>query len=780
MHETNKATSPNDDRDFVTRYANFIIRRRWQVIIVVLCASLAFLSGLSKLGFDNSYQVYFSEDNPHLNAFESQQRTYTKNDNVLLSVTPDNGEVFTPDTLSAIEEITREARLLPFILRVDSITNFQHTRADEDSLTVEDLVEYAQHLTPQQLAEAKAIALSEPNLAGQLINADASVTGVNMTFQMPHIALDETSRIADALRALKSSIEAKYPVSIHMSGIVMMSNAFFESSKNDFKTLIPAMYLIIMLALTLLLRSFAATLMTVALIFLSVGVALGVGGLTGIKLTAPSTSAMTIIMTVAVADSIHILVTLFSAMRKGMARHDAIRHSLKLNMSPVLLTSLTTAIGFLSMNFSDVPPFNDLGNLSATGVLWAFVLSITLLPALAAIIPLKPSTKQSKFEVWMPAVGEFVLRRKAAIFATSALISLLFIAAIPLNTFDDNFIAYFDESIEFRTDTDYINKNLTGIYQVQYSLESGEDYGASHPDFLAKVESFSQWLRSQPEVTHVNTITDTIKRLNKSMHADNPEYYRLPDDKALSAQYLLLYELSLPEGLDLNNQLDIGKSATQVIASLKNLPSSKIAEVSERGQQWLFEKQGLESIGVGPTVMFAYISASNMHNMFVGTMVALVLISLLITIALRSLRIGTVSLIPNLLPLAAAFGVWALVNGEVNVAVSMVTGMVLGIVVDDSVHFLSKYLYARRELKQTPEDAIRYAFANVGVAIVMTSIILVAGFTVLGQSSFGMNSNMALISAIAIAMALIADFLLLPVILLYIDRPSSGDKQASP
>lgn len=779
MQETNNPTGINDN-DFVTRYANFIIRMRWPVIFVVLCASLAFLFGLNNLGFDNSYRVFFSEDNPHLNAFESQQRTYTKNDNVLLSVTPDNGEVFTPDTLSAIEEITREARLLPFILRVDSITNFQHTRADEDSLTVEDLVEYAHQFTPQQLAQAKTVALSEPNLAGQLINADASVTGINMTFQMPRIALDEASLIVKALRELENTIEEKYPVSIHMSGIVMMSNAFFESSKNDFKTLIPIMYLIIMLALTFLLRSFSATFMTVVLIVLSVGVALGIGGLIGIKLTAPSTSAMTIIMTVAVADSIHILVTMFSAMRKGMTRHDAIKYSLKLNMSPVLLTTLTTAIGFLSMNFSDAPPFHDLGNLSAAGVLWAFVLSVTLLPALAAILPLKPSTKQSKFEVWMPAVGEFVLRRKAAIFTVSALISLLFIAAIPLNTFDDNFVAYFDKSIEFRTDTDYINENLTGIYQVQYSLTSGEDYGASHPDFLAKVDAFSQWLRSQPEVTHVNTITDTIKRLNKSMHADNPEFYRLPNDKALSAQYLLLYELSLPEGLDLNNQLDIGKSATQVIASLKDLPSSKIAAVSERGQKWLAETQNLESIGVGPALMFAYISANNMRNMFAGTMVALVLISLLITIALRNIRIGVVSLIPNLLPLAAAFGVWGLVSGEVNVAVSMVTGMVLGIVVDDSVHFLSKYLYARRELNQTPEDAIRYAFANVGIAIVMTSIILVAGFTVLGQSSFGMNSNMALISAIAIAMALIADFLLLPVILLYIDRPDSENKQIIP
>ena len=553
----------------------------------------------------------------------------------------------------------------------------------------------------------------------------------------------------------------------------MLSNAFFEASIQDMSTLIPAMYLIIILVTFLLLRSIGATIATVFVIIFSMTIAMGAAGWLGIKLTPPSSSATTIITTLAVADSVHFLVTLFAGMRRGMSRHDAIRYSLRLNVGPIFLTSITTAIGFLSMNFSDAPPFHDLGNITAIGVMAAFVLSVTLLPALIAVIPVKASKSQNKMNVWMEKVADFVVAKRKGIFAVSILVAGGLLASIPLNEFDDNFVGYFDRSVQFRTDTDYINDNLTGVYQIQYSLPSGEDYGVSDPEFLTKVNAFVEWFRDQPGVLHVNTFTDTFKRINKNMHEDDPAFYKLPDDRELSAQYLLLYELSLPEGLDLNNQMDIGKSSTQIIVTLEDSTSKTIAALGERGTQWLAENHALESYGVGPVVMFAYISETNMKSMLFGTFIAIIIISALITLSLKNVRIGVLSLIPNLLPLGAAFGLWGILVGEVNVAISMVSGMALGIVVDDSVHFLSKYLRARREEGYDREQAVRYAFSTVGIALVVTSIILVAGFIVLGQSSFGMNSNMAALTAIAVVIALVADFLLLPVLLMKLDQKAS-------
>lgn len=757
----------------INAYSNFIIRYRWWVILASLIVSFVVISGARYLAFNNEYRVFFSEDNPHLKAFDAQQLTYTKNDNILFVITPSNGEVFSRETLTAVEEVTREAWFLPYALRVDSISNFQFTEASEDELVVGNLIEDAMSYSREDLALAKERALKEPFIVGQLLNKDASVTAINVTFQMPQVDMDEAPRAAAAVRELKERIETAYPVEVHLSGVVMLSNAFFEASMKDMATLIPAMYLVIIVVMFLLVRSIGATFATVIVIFLSMLAAMGGAGWAGIKLTPPSTSATTIIMTLAVADSIHFLVTMFAGMREGLSRHEAIRQSMRLNIGPIFLTSVTTAVGFLSMNFSDAPPFRDLGNITAFGVMIAFVLSVVLLPAMMAVIPVKASKSHNHMSLWMDKFSNFVIRRRKIVFWSTAFISLVLVAAIPKNVFDDNFVGYFDKSVQFRVDADYVNDNLTGLYQIQYSLSAGQDYGVSDPEFLEKVDGFVEWFRSQPEVLHVNTFTDTFKRINKNMHGDNESFYSLPDDKELAAQYLLLYELSLPEGLDLNNQMDIGKSATQVIVTLEDMGSKSIAKVAERGSAWLEREANIRSYGVGPAVMFAHISESNMKSMLIGTSVAIVIISILITIALKNLRLGSISLIPNLLPLAAAFGLWGIFIGEVNVAVSMVSGMALGIVVDDSVHFLSKYLRARREKGMDREAAVRYAFSSVGVAIVVTSIILVIGFSVLAQSSFGMNSNMAMLTAIAIVLALILDFLLLPVLLLKWDKKST-------
>ncbi len=632
------------------------------------------------------------------------------------------------------------------------------------------MVEGTDSLTPLELLAAKRVALDEPQLAGRLINGDASVTGINVTFQMPMKSVDEAPTTVAAARALAAEIEEQHNVRVHLTGMVMLSNAFFESAMQDMSTLVPIMYAVIIAITYLLVRSLSATVAAVMVIFLSMLGGMGLAGFLGVQLTPPSSSATTIIMTLAVADSIHILVSMFGAMRRGLSKHDAIRESLQVNIGPVFLTSVTTAIGFLSMNFADAPPFHDLGNMTAMGVMLAFLLSVTLLPALMAILPAKANQGTTSIGRSMDRLSNFVVTRQRPILFATVAVSVMLISMIPLNQLDDNFVDYFDESQSFRQDTDFINEHLTGVYQLHYSLDSEQANGVSDPVFLQKLQQFSDWLREQPEVRHVSTIGDTFLRLNKNLHEDDPNYYRLPEDSELAAQYLLLYELSLPYGLDLNNQLNVGKSTTQVVVTLNNSGSIQLKSIGERGTQWLRDNLDMEAYGVGPSIMFAYIADRNIEGMLVGTILALLIISLLIGISLRSVRLGALSLIPNLLPAGLAFGLWGGLVGEVNMAVSMVTGMALGIVVDDTVHFLSKYLRARREQGLNAEEAVRYAFSSVGVAIVVTSLILVFGFSVLAQSSFGMNSSMAMLTAISIFMALVADFLLLPVLLIKLDR----------
>lgn len=764
--------------DWASRYADWLIRNRWLVLITSVLITLFIASGARLLAFNNDYRVFFSEDNPQLQEFEQLQRTYTKIDNVLFAIETKDGNAFSNNALAAVEELTEKSWLLPFALRVDSISNFQHTYAEDDDLIVEDLVSGAQDIDALNLQLLKQVALSEPLLADRIVNKEGTVSGVNITFQMPQKSLDEAPQAVNAARALAAEIEAKYDVNVRLTGMVMLSNAFFEATMKDMSTLVPIMYLVIIAIMYLLVRSISATISAVVVIMLSMMAGMGFAGHFGVQLTPPSASATTIIMTLAVADSIHILVSMFAGMRSGLNKHDALRESIKVNLGPVFLTSVTTAIGFLSMNFSDAPPFHDLGNITAVGVMMAFFLSVTLLPALMAILPAKATKSSTSIGTSMDKLADYVINNQRKILLGSGLITLVLVSSIQMNKLEDNFIGYFDETQDFRVDSDFVTDELTGIYQLQYSLDSGENNGISNPAFLAKLDNFTTWLRTQPEVIHVNSISDTFKRLNMNLHGDDESYYRLPEDPELAAQYLLLYELSLPYGLDLNNQVNVSKSSTQIVVSLQDLGSTQLKAIAERGTQWLQDNAGITAYGVGPAIMFSYIADRNIEGMLVGTGVAMILISLLIGIALRSVKLGFLSLIPNLLPAALAFGLWGLLVGEVNVAVSMVTGMALGIVVDDTVHFLSKYLRVRR-LGMSAESAVRYAFSSVGVAIIVTSIILVAGFGVLAQSSFGMNSNMAVLTAIAIVMALIADFLLLPVLLLKLDKKAYKTEEES-
>jgi len=363
-----------------------------------------------------------------------------------------------------------------------------------------------------------------------------------------------------------------------------------------------------------------------------------------------------------------------------------------------------------------------------------------------------------------------VIRNQKALLISMSIIAIASVSLIPRNELNDVFVKYFDERIEFRTDSDFIVENLTGIYFVDYSIDTKNSGDISTPETLAKIKKFTDWLRTQPEVIHVNTVTDTFTRLNKNMHGDDQSWYKLPDSRELAAQYLLLYEMSLPFGLDLNNQIDIDKRSTRISTTLKTLSTQEVLVFEKRVDQWMLDNiPDLKTIGASPTIMFAHIGVKNIISMLSGTTIALILISLILFFALRSWRYGLLSLIPNLIPAGMAFGIWAIVDGEIGLALSVVTAMTLGIVVDDTIHFLSKYLRARREKGLNAEDAIRYAFSTVGIALWVTSVALVAGFLVLATSSFKLNSGMGLLTAIVIAIALIIDFLLLPPLLIKLD-----------
>lgn len=758
-----------------TDWLELMVKRPVWIIVLGCILTAALATGAQNLYFRGDYKVFFGPENPQLQEFEGMQRTFSKNDNVAIVIAPKSGNVFNKDVFTLVTQMTEDAWQTPYSTRVDSITNYQHTEAEGDDLIVDYLVgEFSDtEITQPMIDKAKAITLNEPLLVNRVISPSGHVTMINVTVQLPD-KLDQTADVMEvtaSVRALVEKYSKLYPqVDFHLTGIIMMNNSFAEESLVDLSTLVPGMFLAVLVMLAILLRSVLATVATLIVIAFSIIAAMGFFGWTGLYMSTATIGAPTIIMTLAVADSVHIIASVNYNLRQGMDKASAIVESLKLNLAPVFITSVTTALGFLTFNFSDVPPLRHLGNLVAFGVAMAFLFSITLLPALLYVFPIKPAVNKEGKLTSMEKFADWVVRKHKILLPTTALVVVAISAMVPLNKINDVPVGYFDEDIVFRQASDFMDENLQGVTTIDFAFHTDEQSGVNNPEFLSQVAAFSQWLRQQDIVDHVLTLTDTFKRLNMNMNADSPDMYKLPEQQDLAAQYLLMYEMSLPYGLDLNNQLNVDKSSLRVSVAMDNVGSKEIIAMEDAVRDWFATNApNIKVTAASPSLMFAHIGETNMKSMLLGSALALVLISLLLIFALRSVKFGLISLLPNLAPAAMGFGIWAIFVGQVNLGLSVVTSMCLGIVVDDTVHFLSKYKKAR-EKGQNAEQAVRYAFASVGRALWITTLVLFVGFMVLAQSSFLLNGDMGLLTAVTIVLALVVDFLLLPAFLLVFDK----------
>ena len=773
--------STTEPQPLSERYARWVLPHRWAVLLTALLLTAASAAGLPMLDLATDYRVFFSPDNPDLAAYEAVENIYTKNDNVLFVLQPASGDVFTPELLDTMRSLTTDAWQIPYSTRVDGLTNFQHTWADGDELIVEDLVGPGP-ITPEVVARARQVGLSEPMLVGKLVAPDARTAGINVRVSLPGESKAELPATVEHVRELLTTYRAAHPdLEIHASGIAMMNWSFAEAPMLDMPFVMPLMFGALVLAIVFFLRSMSGIVGTLTVLLLSTLTAVGIAGHLGLLLDPVSAAAPIVILTLAVADSIHILVTWMALRRDNIESREALVEALRINAMPVFLTSITTAIGFLSLNFSDSPPFKLLGNITAFGVMVAWVYSMSVLPALVEILPAGAVVRRGsgRLDALMERFADFIVRRHRPVLAAATAVAILLSLSIAKLKVNDQYIDYFAESLPIRVASDFTVDNLSGIYSTSYSLEAGGSQEVANPAYLAAVDAFSDYLVSRPGVVHVNSFTRTMKRLNMNLHADDPAEYRLPDDQELAAQYLLLYELSLPYGLDVNDQIDVDKRALRLDVTYGDVDIAEVEEEIALAGAWL-AANGTESMrsaqATGVPRMFGKITRRNVSSMLVGTGLGFLLIAAILMFALRSLRLGIISLIPNVLPAAVAFGIWAWLVGDVGFAVSVVTGLSIGIIVDDTVHFLSKYNLARQEKGLAAPDAVRYAFRTVGVAILGTTFIVAIGFAMLGLSTFRVTSYMGQLTSLTVLSALAIDFLLLPTLLIAFDRGGTTER----
>jgi uncharacterized protein len=835
--------------NFIRTLGEATLRFRWAVILINIAVLAFVMSFLSQRGkafgdhiaymkalrsnpqladsthktpppiFDADYHVWFDKNNPDLLAFDEFQRVFAKEELGMISVSAKDGDIFTNKHLATLRALTDRLWTVPYANRVDGMVNFNYTTASGDDLVVEDFITHLPY-SDSLLRAKKAAALADPTLSKFLVSKDARMTQISLRVIAPDGYPDAHLEAKHAMDSLVAIAMAEDPnLEFKMGGTVVMTSAFNTYAMKDFKTLVPLMFVCIIVILTFLLRSFWGTALPMGLLFTSIlfPIALFVG-VFGMSLNNASANVVQILVTIAIADSVHMLTIFFQGLKLGMSKRESILYTFETNFMPCLITWINTAVGFYSLLLQDVPPFQDLGLLAGTGTMYAFLASVFTLPALLSLLPFKPKThalgkeglplsasdmvnrevRSRILPQWPVVLVEWVDRWKRPIVWGTVVTT---VASIILSFFivvDSHAVKYFGKDTEFRQATEHIDAHIIGTNPFEFGLNAGSPGGVYDPAFLKKMERFQSFLMSKPEYqfTYAGSIVDVVKRINQTMHGGDPAFYVIPDRDSLTAegdtlkarnliaQYILLYTLSLPQGMELTNQVNLDNSKARVTAFQKGMTSTEQARIAGEINAWLKQEMpetGARSLGV--PIMFANMMNLAMPGMLKGMGTSLLLITLLLIATFRSWKAGLLSLIPNVWPIVVMYGLIGLSGYMVNLSVAVVGMITLGIAVDDTVHFMLHYLHAMKE-GMTRKQALVQTFQECGAAILFTSIILIAGFSALTLSDFAINVDLGMFSSLVWALALVAEFTMLPAVILWLgelkkDAPKSRDKKAA-
>ncbi len=750
-------------------YAKWILARPWFVFSISLLLIFIISAGIAGLEFRSDARIFFSDENPELLELEKFEEKYGRENTLIFIVSAKKGDLFTPSKLQALTTLTDKAWAMPHTKRVDSVTNFQRVVAQGDDVVIDHLYRKGDEISLQDAQTLKQAAMQEPILLGQLLSRDAKVGLVVVEFRLDDTvqgapAFDLTEQAREIIADFSATNEE---LDLRLSGSLALDNAFGEAGANDGALLTPIMVTLMLFLLWLLFRSVWVVLAITVIMVAAIACGMGVAGMLGIPLSSPSVIAPFIILTLATADCIH-LVSAVSRFRRENPDKDkawAIQQGLKETIRPITMTSLATAVGFFSLMFSESPPFAHLGMIASFGTLFAWGFSLTLLPVFLLLFPWRVSQQRPLVpeSLWIFLHG-LVTRHTNKVIITSLVLGLGLASLALTNKLDDRYVQYFDERFDFRNDTDYMNEHIGGFYTINYSPETSPD-GITGPEYLSQLNQFSGWLREQPEVSHVHSLADIMKTVNRAMNGGDKESYVLPTDKDVAAQYLWLYEMSLPMGLGLRDQVTVDKSESRLTVSLYDTSTSEMLDLTRRAEQWMKEHTPLLSDtakATGTSILFSYIGQRNIDEMLKGTLLALLAISILLFFLFKSFVLGVFATLANFIPPAAALGGWALVVGEVGMAVAAIVAVTLGIVVDDTIHLIEALRRERKCKDVDDSQAILNAMKHSGPGILITTIVLVAGFSCLAVSGFQINAWMGLMTAIVISLALVFDFLFLP------------------
>ena len=755
------------------RFTDGIVRFRWWIAVLIPFLTLAFASQLKYLQFEGSYRIWFGEEAPILKQYDNFRSVFG-NDDALLIMFKDEGGVFNPKALGVVERITEALWQTSDIARVDSLTNYQYVHSDPvypDDVLVEDFIEDAESLSSEQLAEKAQIAKNEEMIVGRIVSEDLKTTMIAARLT-PKAGDDPeaSARLKAAAEKIVAS-EAASGYAFHLGGGPILNMTFINLGEHDAGTFTPFVLLIAMALLWIIFRRPSGMLLSLSVVVFTFLIVLSVQVLLGYKLNNFTANLPVFVVAIGIADAMHLFWIYLVGRRNGMENLEAIRFSVHKNFLPTLLTSLTTAVGFASLSISHVIPVKTLGIATATAALLAFVLTILFVPALLAILKLKvkaeaePGNAEKEHDDLSMRFTEFVVRNDRRILMASVLLFGVLGLGIAWVKVDSNTVRYFKEHVPFRETVTFVQKNLTGPMAYEIVVDSGSKDGIKTPEFMKTVERFTEEFKAEfPAVRHTTSLVDVVEKFNEVMNFDAS----IPDDRNLIAQYLLLYSLSLPQGMEINDRMDVDERRLRVTASIDIVDTSLDLEMIDWVEGWWAKTPYAAQVN-GQTQMFAHMQHDVTDTLIESILLAIGAVSLMMLFIFRNVRMIPLFIVPTVLPIVLVVGVMGWLGITIDLGVAVSGAIIIGVAVDDTIHFLVKYREARRR-GDSLQSALAYVYHFAGKAIVFTTLILSSAFVIFTLSDFVPNVNFGIVTATALVIAVAVDLFMLPAWLALADR----------
>ncbi len=736
---------------------------RKTVLVTLAVITAVLVSQIPRAHFDNALEIWFLEDDPGIVAHHYLLDTFTSDELIVVGV--EAPDVFAPEVLTVIDRMTRKLEEAPHVEKVFSLTNIESVRGDDDMLRVAELVEFP--LATERLPALRARALAHELYVGNVVSAAGDFTC--LIARLPHHTdrFDYKMEAVAAIRAIVDE-EAGTGLPMYLAGGPVFDEQFFLLSERDAVRTTTLMLVLLTVALAFLLRSVSGVLLPIATVLLSLAWTIGAMVLCGVPITMVTTMLPPLLLAVGVADSMHVLVDYRNRCGAGQEKLAAVRAVYRDLMTPLFLTSLTTAIGMLSLLVSRVRGIRDFGMFAAFGVTVAFLISISLVPIVVSYLPRPQVTRARSRGLSSGALAglhHLTMRYGSLIVVGSAALVVLGIAGAMHIRAESAFLEYFKKDHSVRVDTRRIEDALAGTVTLEVLIDTGREDGIKEPRVLAAIADLQTFLEAQKDISSTQSVSDFFKDLRRAFFDNDQREYRLPDSAAEAAQYLLLYEMDAPDG-DIREYVTFDSRQARVSARIDMSTSNAATALVGRTEQYMAEHfpSDMKGTVAGVALLYANMEEYIRRSLLYSFSIALVAIFVVLCVHMRSVGLGAIAMIPNVVPIVLCMGVMGMMGIRLNTMTAMVASIAIGLAVDASIHFVSR-VHQHLARGQEMAASLLAATVEVGRALVYTSLTLTAGFAVMLLSSFVGTIYFGLLSTLTIAFALLADLLLLPVVL---------------